>query len=229
MRRIEAADGREVLQMRVDLGLLQIEMEGRPDGSRPHGAETFLDYLVNLAICDGEAFQLTENDCVEVDREFMQFYNRRTCWLALNEYRLAVRDADHNLALMDFVAAHAADKSWLEAHEQYRPFILFQRTQAAALDELEHGGAESAIEQFNEGIDRLRGCLQPGENESEEDEPQHEEIVTRLIEIREAMRKQYDVGQTLSEQLDEAVALEQYELAANLRDQIARRGNDQHD
>ena len=34
-RIIRAADGREVLQMRVELGVLQLETKGRPDGQRP--------------------------------------------------------------------------------------------------------------------------------------------------------------------------------------------------
>ena len=35
VREIVARDGRKVLQIRVELGVLQIEVEGRPDGVRP--------------------------------------------------------------------------------------------------------------------------------------------------------------------------------------------------
>ena len=31
----QGSDGREILQMRVDMGILQLEVEGRPDGTRP--------------------------------------------------------------------------------------------------------------------------------------------------------------------------------------------------
>ena len=30
---------------------------------------------------------MTEEQCQEVDREFVQFYHRRVCWLTLREYR----------------------------------------------------------------------------------------------------------------------------------------------
>ena len=33
-RRIDGADGRPKLQVRIDLGILQMEMEGRPDGQQ---------------------------------------------------------------------------------------------------------------------------------------------------------------------------------------------------
>src|SRR5262249_6861441 len=42
-RLVKAADGRQVLQMRVDLGLLQMETAGRPDGTRPHGYSSYFE------------------------------------------------------------------------------------------------------------------------------------------------------------------------------------------
>ena len=39
VRLIEAGDGREVLQMRVELGLLQLEVDRRPDGRRPEAGK----------------------------------------------------------------------------------------------------------------------------------------------------------------------------------------------
>ena len=59
-RRVTARDGRELLQMRVDMGLLQMEIELRPDGTRPHGAETYFDYLVGEVVREGEEFELSE-------------------------------------------------------------------------------------------------------------------------------------------------------------------------
>lgn len=219
VRLVETSDGREVLQMRVELGVLQLEVENRPDGSRPGGAETYFDYLVGLAIHDSD-FQMTEEQCAEADREFIQFYHRRICWLALRMFRRAVEDADHNLAFMDFARDHVASEEWVQSHEQYRPFILFHRTQAAALAELEDVGPEAAIEEVNQGLARVREFYDAGEEPNGFDD---DEMVGRLIELRESLREQYQVGQTLTEQLTEAVQSEQYELAAKLRDKINRR------
>ena len=44
VRMITALDGSAKIQMRIDLGLLQMELAGRPDGERPHGFESLLDY-----------------------------------------------------------------------------------------------------------------------------------------------------------------------------------------
>jgi hypothetical protein len=219
-RVVRGGDGRDVLQMRIDMGLLQLEVDGRPDGSRPGGAETYFDYLLALAVHDGEDFELTEEQCNESDREFVQYYQRRICWLALRDFRRAVRDADHSLAFMDFVGQHSPSEEWTMSHEQYRPFILFHRTQAAALAELEENGPEAAIGQINLGLNRIREFYV---NVEAEERFEDDELVERLNQLLESLRDHYHVGRTLQEQLDDAVAGEEYELAARLRDEIAKR------
>ena len=41
----------------------------------------------------GRRFVLSEDQCLEADREFIQFYHRRICWMALENFRRAVADA----------------------------------------------------------------------------------------------------------------------------------------
>src|SRR5205085_9302723 len=128
-----------------DLGMLQIETGDRPDGARPHGCRTYFQYLqqqVNVAVRGGQTFTLSEEQCLEADREFVQFYHRRVCWLALRNYAKAVKDADHTLRFMDFVREHSPAEEYTQAHEQYRGFVLFQRTQAAAALAMERENPE---------------------------------------------------------------------------------------
>lgn len=108
-------NGREVIQMRIDMGLLQMETTGRPDGSRPGGHDTYFDYLLGEEFRDAD-FRLTEEQCQEADREFAQFYHRRICWLVLRDFRKAVADADHTLDFMDFCAQHSPDEQWTMSH-----------------------------------------------------------------------------------------------------------------
>ncbi len=219
-RLVRAENGRELLQMRIEMGLLQMETSGRPDGQRPEGAETYLDQLIQESFGQGESAQLNEDQCFEVDREFLQYYHRRICYLALREFDRAVTDADHTLALMDFVAEHSPEPDWTLSHEQYRPFVLFHRTQAAAMAKLKGSAAEAAIEEINRGLDRIRQAFVTMQVEERFDE---DELVAQLIELKESLRQEYQLGQTLAEQLSDAVANEEYERAARLRDEISRR------
>src|SRR5881227_3326139 len=109
-REVRARDGRTVVQVRVELGVLQLEVAGRPDGVRPHGFATYLDYLRYRAAGRGQApgdrapsWTMSPEHCLEADREFVQFYHRRVAWLALHHFDKALLDADHTIALMDFV------------------------------------------------------------------------------------------------------------------------------
>ncbi len=219
VRRVEGADGRELLQMRIEMGVLQLETTGRPDGEQPHGCETYYEHLLNESMMVDD-FELSERDCMEIDREFVQYYHRRVCWLRLHEYERALEDADHTLALMDFCRLNSDDEEWILSHEQYRPFVLFHRTQAAALSALESTGPETAIAEVNRGLRRLKTFFAEYQAEESFDD---DELVSRLVEVRESLRETFDIGLTLEEQLAEAVAKEQYELAAQLRDELAKR------
>ena len=220
VRICQGADGRNVLQMRLDMGILQLETEGRPDGSQPHGCESYLDYLIERAVAEGDGFKLSDQQCAEVDREFVQFYHRRVCWLKLQRFRQAVEDANHTLLLMDFCLRHSPDEQWTLSHEQYRPFVLFHRIQASALAELEDQGPETAVHEVNRGLQRMEQLYRQQALETcfEDDE-----LVQRLIQLRESLRQEYGVGRTLQERLADAVAAEEYELAAKIRDELAQR------
>jgi hypothetical protein len=219
-RIVQAEDGRDVLQMRVEMGVLQMEIAGRPDGQKTHGHDTFLEWITAQSVAEGEAFVFTEEQCIEIDREFLQFYHRRICFLALREFARAVADADHTLALMEFVATHSADPQWTASHQQYRAFVLFHRIQAATMVQLQDKGAEAAIEEINQGLVQLREAFAAMEAEEQFDE---DEMAKHLVELKESLREEYHVGRTLAEQLAEAVASEEYERAARLRDEIAKR------
>jgi len=221
-REVRARDGRNVLQIRIELGLLQLEVEGRPDGVRPHSFATYLDYLRHRSttrISGGKGpWTMSAEHCAEADREFAQFYHRRVAWLTLQRYDKALQDADHSLALMDFVRKFASDTDYIASHERYRGLVLFHRTQAAAALALERRKPEEAIDAVREGMDRLVDHQAAVATES--DDTPNDALIEQLRILEREIRKNFAVEKTLREQLDEAVADEDYELAARLRDQI---------
>jgi hypothetical protein len=222
-RLVEANDGRQVLQLRVDLGLLQMETANRPDGLRPHGFATYHHYLVKqsqLSERSSRTFVLNEEQCQEADREFVQYYHRRLCWLALHQYAQAVADADHTLAFMDFVRDHSPNEEFTQAHEQYRGFVLFQRTQAEAAMHVDKDDPERAIDAINEGLEKLRSFFAVYDLE---DQFEENGMVQQLRKMADSLRKTHNIEATLLEQLNDAVANEQYEDAARLRDALKRR------
>jgi hypothetical protein len=223
-RLVPSSGQRQVIQLRVDLGVLQMETANRPDGSRPHGFPTYFAFLqeeARLAAKSGKLFVMNEEQCGEADREFGQFYQRRISWLALRHYSKAIADADHTLAFMDFVKTHSPNEEYTQAHEQYRGFVTYQRTQGAAALALEQQNPEAAVDEVRSGLASLRNFFASFDAE---DQMEDDGMVRHLRKIESSLRDQHGIEETIQEQLDRAVANEDYEEAARLRDVLRKRG-----
>lgn len=232
-RKIVGEDGVELLQFRIDLGVLQMFFDGRPDGERPFGQPSLLDHLVKVTHAQPEV-KPDERMWEELDREVMQFYHRRRALLILgarlqneghsNEavrcFRRAVRDADHNLQIMDFVKAHSSDEAYVAGHERYRSFVLMHRTLAEAQIELIRQDPDEAIECLKAGQAAIEEHhRQEGHGETGVEDP----ALSNLRIVEQQIRKQHGIDQTLQEQLARAIEEEQFEKAAELRDRLRRR------
>jgi hypothetical protein len=222
-RLVTADDGRTVVQIRLDLGVLQLEMDDRPDGQKPHGHPSYFQYLRELAARrekSGREFRLNATQCSEADREFVQFFQRRVAWLALREFDRAVNDADHTLAFMDFVREHAPNDEYRMAHEQFRGFVLYHRSQAAAARAIERDNPEEAIDAVREGLSRIRAFFSEHDLDEQSDD---DSLVQELEKLERSLRDLHGISETLEEQLAKAVANEQYEAAARIRDALRQR------
>src|SRR5438874_7795027 len=80
VRRFKGRDGVEKIQLRVDLGLLQMNAEGRPDGKRPFGHESLLEHYQSQLEKhraahngDDEGFKMRGEDCSKLQQESIQY------------------------------------------------------------------------------------------------------------------------------------------------------------
>ena len=107
VRVIISDDGKEKIQMRIDLGMVQMEISGRPDGKRPQGHESLLEFYearAKHATDTGTPFSLSSDDCAQLMREGLQYYHRYLSAFHLERYDLVARDTERNLRLFSFVA-----------------------------------------------------------------------------------------------------------------------------
>jgi hypothetical protein len=225
-REVRSRDGRKVVQVRQELGILQMEIESRPDGMRPHGFATYLEYLRHRAAARGN-WTMGREHFRELDREVVQFYHRRMAWLALHRYDRMRADAEHTLALMDFIRGHCDDEEYVASHERFRGLVLFHRAQARAALALERRRPDEAVEvvrEAAESIERHRESWRAATIDDEADDTPDAALLEQLRQIEQEIRRSFDVRKTLREELDEAIAREDYERAAILRDKLRSRG-----
>src|SRR6476620_9806350 len=131
VRRFKAKDGTDKIQLRVDLGLLQMNAEGRPDGKRPFGYTSLLEYhqarlYKYVASHEGsdEGFALKPEECAKLQLEALQYHHRYICLLQLEDYAGVVRDAERNLAVFDFVDKQADSDDLAWSLRQFQPQLL---------------------------------------------------------------------------------------------------------
>ncbi|MFO0892236.1 MAG: UvrB/UvrC motif-containing protein [Isosphaeraceae bacterium] len=221
VRVITGDDGTEKIQVRVDLGILQVELSGRPDGQRPHGQESLLDYFeARKGQAEaGEDFTLEHSDCVLLMQEGLQYYRRYLSAFQLGRFELVVRDTERNLRLFRFVVEHAARQRDKIEFDQYRPYVTMMRTRARALMKLDLGDHTAALAEIDQGLEQIREFLR--DYQQADDEGQCSEL-RFLLRWRKEVEQDRPTGpiERLEQQLALSIALEDFEEAARLRDQI---------
>ena len=222
-RVIVGDDGEQYIQLRLDVGMLQMRLAGRPDGETPRGRESWLAHLqgeiehLRSETGSDYGWRVEEKLHGHIDREIVQYYHRRVAFFALRDYRRAAEDATHNLEMMDLIRKYSDDPAFVAVHERWRPFVTMERARARALEALmteDHPRALEHLQWAREAIAafyRGRGLEQAIASSGE---------IAFLDEWAESIRTKYAAPPTLEEQLSEAVEREQYEQAADLRDRI---------
>src|ERR1700739_3114860 len=163
VRKILGLDGRHKLQLRIDLGVLQMELHGRPDGMRPHGCESLLTYHQQRAAQAkgrGDSYELTPEECAELQQEGIQYYHRYLSLFQINDFHGVVRDTQRNLDLFDFVDAHTERDELSWTLQQFRPYVLMMNTRATASIFLVQGKFPEAIADIRRGRDAIAEFFQ---------------------------------------------------------------------
>ncbi len=227
VRKIMGADGRVKVQMRLDLGLLQMEMTGRPDGLRPHGMESQLAYAQSL-LADHvkqtgspEDFAINRDQCQLLRDEAMMYYHRYLSLFVLEDFVEVVRDTLRNMEALDFTVAYADNQADKIALEQYRPYLVMMNTRAAASLLHQNGDLSGALRRVRVGLDDIEAFFEKW-NKPEAFAASNE--VRILRDFEKDLRKKIppDPLEGLQTQLKEAIRQEHYERAAQLRDQIRK-------
>jgi hypothetical protein len=224
VRIVMSDDGSEKIQMRIDLGLMQMEIDGRPDGQRPEGCESMLDYYEaaqQAAASAGTDFSLGPDECAILMREGTQYYHRYLSAFHLERYDLVARDTARNLRLFAFVVKHAVRQRDRIEFDRYRPYVEMMHYRARASEALAREDRRGALVLVDDGIRAIRQFLADYKQEEHEGECAELQF---LLQWRKDLERSQPIGplERLEQQLEVSVKLENYEEAARIRDQIRR-------
>lgn len=218
VRKITGSDGREKLQLRLDMGVLQMEMTGRPDGRLPHGVESEYEYQCERAEQAGKDFELSEDDVSELQAEGVQYYHRYLALFQLGDWHSVIRDTKRNLDMFTFVAKHAPDDEAAWSVQQFRPYVLMMNTRAKANLAIEKDDVDAAILLVEKGIAKIEKFVKDTNRDGEADASEIKSLGEWLAELRKL--KPLTPVEKLNRELERAVEDEKYERAAELRDAL---------
>jgi hypothetical protein len=224
VRIIDGQDGRQKLQMRLDLGILQMDMDGRPDGRRPHRFDSYLSYYESKSQKKQEEPDSTEEyllsplDCLRLQQESIQYYHRYLALMKLGDYSRVIRDTGRNLRVFDFVYNHSDNDDIQWSFNQYRPYVTMMHTRAKASISIEKKNYKEALYIVSQAIDELNKLYDENPDKLGEDRFEVEFLEKWSEEI--VGKKPLSQSEELSRALEDAVNREEYELAAKLRDDL---------
>ena len=210
VRIIEGENGRELIQLRIELGVVQMELQGRPDGVLQDGFPTLLALFEERGTHGGIAPDIRR----QLREEGVQRSHRAAALFSLHRFENVIHDCDRNLEIFDLCKHNASEEQDRVALEQFRPAVIALRTRAAAEWAVSLEDTIEAMAAIDEGLLALQELLG--------DEAEHSNEVQLLRGMKEALVPRLPTSERadLKERLAAAIANENYELAAILRDEI---------
>lgn len=214
VRLVQGDDDEPRIQMRLDLGLLQMEVSGRPDASRPQGFESFLEYCeARLDHADGE------EECRLLREEAVQYYHRYIALLVLGDYDGVLRDTARNLRVIELCAQFAETEEDRTILEQFRPYVTMMRVRALASQMVVDDEPKVALWAIDDGIEVIRKQYEEAGRGGDFEEASEIQLL-RAMRDELALKLPASQKNELRERLRKAIESENYELAAILRDEL---------
>lgn len=225
VRVIKGLDGRGKIQLRLDLGLLQMDIDGRPDGKRPNGKESYLEYYEDLAerhllkYGRDTPFCLDTKDCLRLQQEAIQYYYRYISLMKLGDFERVVRDTRRNLRVFDLVSKYTTNEELKWSFEQYRPYVIMMLTRALGSRSLEKKDFDQALRHVKDGLEDIQRFF---EKDGNEDFVEDSFEVQFLQSWGEEIQRNRPLTrfENLKRKLEKAIEIENYEWAARLRDEL---------
>ncbi len=189
---LKIEDGREVVVVQPNaFTISRIYATGRPDGTRPHGMDSYYDYFfAKLRTYEEqhgtrEGFQLESEEWQTLFEESFHRYTRYLLFAGIKRWKDVQRDTATNIAVTNLARQCAPpDVAWQSY--QYKGYMLMMHSIASAELSLQEDDAAAALQHIDTGIRQIGEfcgeCLR--EEHGEAENITRERYLSNLIEFR---------------------------------------------
>lgn len=192
VRILTIEDGREVVVVQPNaFTVSRIYATGRPDGTRPHGMDSYYQYylgkLEKYEEDNGkrDGFELTEEDWENMFEESFYRYTRYLLFSGIKRWQDVKRDTDTNLSVTnlarEFAPAAIAWRSY-----QFKGYMIMMNCIAKAELSLQEDDSDAALQHIDLGIQQIGEfcgeCLR--EEHEDAENITRERYLSNLLEFR---------------------------------------------
>jgi hypothetical protein len=225
IRIIKINDETEVLQVRKPLGIEQYELDGRPDGQRPKGKDYIIEFFEEKLVGhrktygSDKGFKLNHEDFQLLQEEALYNYYRYVILFQIGDMDRTVRDTEQNLKICDFVESYCQNAEDRDQLLQYKPYIIRINAVARAMLAMKQGMAILSREIVEAAVTEIRNLAEINNITF-----QFEKV--RSLNYLKVTLSELDTDKSFSRldalklELEDAVKIEDYEKAAQIRDRI---------
>ncbi len=192
VRILTIEDGREVVVVQPNaFTVSRIYASGRPDGARPHGMDSYYDYIrgkLEVHAKDNgslDGFELTEEEWDTLFEESFHRYTRYLLFAGIRRWEDVRRDTDINLTVTNMAREYAPSEIAWRSY-QYKGYMLMMNSIAKAELCLQEDDTDAALQHIDKGIQNIGEfcgeCLR--EEHGEAENITRERYLSNLIEFR---------------------------------------------
>ena len=222
VRTLSGHDGRLLLQVRLELGIIQMEADGRPDGNASGGFGSVLDRFRSHVATPGGA-RLGEQDASDLGGEILLYRQRAMACAVLELWPRVRRDALHNIEILDVLWAHGPDNAQRGRNELWRANEIKMQARAEVAMAIAAGRKAEAGLAIDRALESLEKSFQRAGAANEFERA----IETQYLRgLRESLTLKLPASQRLEleRRMLIAIGCENFELAAILRDELRQMG-----
>ena len=222
VRTLSGHDGRLLLQVRLELGIIQMEADGRPDGNASGGFGSVLDRVRSHVATPGGA-RLGAQDASDLGGEILLYRQRAMACAVLELWPRVRRDALHNIEILDVLWTHGPENTERGRNELWRANEIKMHARAEVAMALAAGRKVEAGLAIDRALESLEKSFQRAGAAKEFERA----IETQYLRgLRESLTLKLPASQRLEleRRMLIAIGCENFELAAILRDELRQMG-----
>jgi hypothetical protein len=225
IRIIKINDETEVLQVRKPIGIEQYELDGRPDGKHPHGRDFIIDYFEEKlarhrkAYGADEGFELSHEEFLLLQEEALFNYYRYVILFQIGDMDRTVRDTEQNLKICDFVDSYCGNSEEKNQLLQYKPYIIRINAVARAMIAMKQGMTTLSREIVEAAVTEIKNLTEISNITFQFEKVRSLNYLKVTLSELDTEKPRTRLAE-LKLELADAVKIENYEKAAEIRDQI---------